>query len=807
VPSLIFKVPLPDSLHSITPHTLVRDNSENIYLSDEFNHSVFSLDQTGSLRWQAGGKGQDECRFSYPRGIALGRVFAMGEIRNCLAVCDAWNNRVQFFDLSGGYLCSWQAAGGRKFMEVCDIRFAANPLEDDSGCWYILDYGNHRLCVMGCDGQVLYELGKAFPPNLESLWYKMQLEPFNPPARDKIVHHFSEYEPLYYPAKILGQSETTLYLFEPLANQLKQPLLGFLFPLHLRPPKNSEWISATEDVFLAWDRTSRCFSWLDGSGTILNEGSIDKIPVSSDAGIGEAWMCSDGGLELWRFELPAHHAARAEDRELFTALLGSAKEEMVSGNPASLFRILLAGVSRCFAMCDQFLDAVRKGCRDITELESILAKARSSWCETVKTGIPSSEQMRDFRLLSLKLPILVRYCDSSETLRVLCAEFDGSIKRIMDSITESMHHHDEALLLRHQIQRCIQETDMTAISGLAELVKFQIVTIKQMLFCCGMQPRRMQLQKHPSPSSAGSALEDSHARWIAPLPSQFFSPVSRCLHELARFSVLPFDAAEPPNPQCVVRTLNGDYFVTLFSRGTLAHLDAEGNYIEELFGTKSGIGMLLRPAGLAADRDGRLWIVEQSRKSVRIFDPCRSESGDNSIYPDTSGMLVSPVGIAARPDGSMLVVDLGSQRLISLCDSEPAKIFCDRVGTGPGEFRCPTSICASVPDADSGYWIVDQRNHRLQKLDRAARFVQQAGKCGPGPGSFLTPWFVAQFADGILAVSQCEIEPCLKLISPDGVELDCMFLEYLPAGIYIHDEKLIVAEWDGRSIRIYERTH
>jgi hypothetical protein len=163
------------------------------------------------------------------------------------------------------------------------------------------------------------------------------------------------------------------------------------------------------------------------------------------------------------------------------------------------------------------------------------------------------------------------------------------------------------------------------------------------------------------------------------------------------------------------------------------------------------------------------------------------------------------VGIGQGPNNSMLALDHGSNRIITLRENESAEIFINRTGTGPGEFRFPVSSCACTPDPASGFWIVDRCNHRLQKLDWSGQFIQEIGRCGTGKNSFLMPSYAAQFADGILAVSQSEIDQCLKLFSPAGVELDCLFLDYAPSGILINGERLLVAEWNGRCVRVYER--
>ena len=61
------------------------------------------------------------------------------------------------------------------------------------------------------------------------------------------------------------------------------------------------------------------------------------------------------------------------------------------------------------------------------------------------------------------------------------------------------------------------------------------------------------------------------------------------------------------------------------------------------------------------------------------------------------------------------------------------------------------------------------------------------------------------FPDGVLVIAQ-EWFPELKLFSGGGAEMDQLPLDYSPGGMLVHQDRLLVSQSDGDSIRIYERT-
>jgi hypothetical protein len=274
---------LPDRIaeQSSRLRSVVQGDGGNVYYSDEFSHTVGSLDKSGRLRWIQGGKGTEPGKFYYPMGIALGLCSCKGKLQECLCACDSWNNRVQVFRLDGQFLGCWTAAGDTAFREICDICFIKKPFPQEDGYWLVLDRGNHRLCALDLGGELKFQVGQAFDPKIENQWMKEGLEPLDDPVPLQTAHAYLAFDPLFYPTRILGRSEHSIYLYEPFSGRLKQPFLGNLFPLEIQRPVDSEWLAANDWFFVAWDQKRRRLSWLDHRGEILYEAEVEIIELSN----------------------------------------------------------------------------------------------------------------------------------------------------------------------------------------------------------------------------------------------------------------------------------------------------------------------------------------------------------------------------------------------------------------------------------------------------------------------------------------------------------------------------------------------
>ena len=173
----------------------------------------------------------------------------------------------------------------------------------------------------------------------------------------------------------------------------------------------------------------------------------------------------------------------------------------------------------------------------------------------------------------------------------------------------------------------------------------------------------------------------------------------------------------------------------------------------------TGAGYLRRPAALAVDRDGNIYVADSLNHRVQKFGP----------------------------DGRYLAT-LG----------------------GPQQFREPWGVAV---DRDGTIYVADTWNHRIQKFDRSFRLlatwgspVQQAGLPNPGPLELYGPRAIAIDGDGNLWVTDTGNNRVLKF-SPDGRPLGSFggpgsgpgqFQEPVGIAIAPNGDILVTDTWNGR---------
>ena len=86
-----------------------------------------------------------------------------------------------------------------------------------------------------------------------------------------------------------------------------------------------------------------------------------------------------------------------------------------------------------------------------------------------------------------------------------------------------------------------------------------------------------------------------------------------------------------------------------------------------------------------------------------------------------------------------------------------------------------------------------------------AEFRGEIGGCGLEKGKLVLPLSVAEFDDGALAVSMWHVNRSLVLLSSAGEELGHAVIDYSPGDMLVDEGRLLVPDFEGNAIRVYER--
>jgi hypothetical protein len=790
-------------------HSLVHDDSGNLYYSDELNHVVASLDPEGRLRWQAGAGDGAAIRFRYPRGLALGSVSIRGHSGACLAVADAWNNRVVLLGLGGRVLGEWTRAGESALAEVSDVRYVGAPAAasgERGGYWLVLDRGHHRLCALDATGALLFEIGRPFSPYLTVAWRVPHRAWVEENGRG-VVDAFEPLDALFYPTRIVGDTPGAIYLWEPLSRRLKQVLAGSLLPT--RPdPACDEWLAADADGVIGWcAAASRLQRHGAGAGAETSV-TLDGVPVSVDPVRGEVWIQKEDRLE--RRPAPSlgdpEGAARPAS---FAVLVRSAEEDLESfdaGRAAAAIerylelRALLLGLADELAPGEDRLrdGAALQGLRD--RLDALARDLR-----TAETEVEGAVHLLHLAALKWRLSAEAGASAGGAAASGALADrlrerWRGVADPFAATFVDLMRRHD--VLMAGASAGPAPDAGADILGPTLGLLEGELWQAAERACCWSGYVNRpgTVVDLLPPPGSERSR-DPAHVgrgvRYPRPRPRP-----DGALREVARW-VLPEVDPRFVSPSLLAPGPDGSVLVGLWKSRIVLQLDDQGRLVRAL--EPPATAELQMPCGIALDARSRLWITDGALDRVIVCDleggrcemPGRGELERSGLH--------RPLGICPGPEGSMLVADSANHRIVRISLDGESTVWAGGAGPEPGRFRIPRSVTNAAGDEPAGFWVTDHRNHRIQRLDALGRPAGQLGGCGLERGRLVLPLSAAAFADGVVAVSMGHLDHSLRLLSSDGIELGDFPIDYSPGDLLCRGDRLLVPDFEGNAIRLYCR--
>jgi DNA-binding beta-propeller fold protein YncE len=206
-------------------------------------------------------------------------------------------------------------------------------------------------------------------------------------------------------------------------------------------------------------------------------------------------------------------------------------------------------------------------------------------------------------------------------------------------------------------------------------------------------------------------------------------------------------------------------------RVTICTIDEE--YIGQ-FGTfGTGDGQLVWPTSLALDRQDNVYISDEYRHDVQVFDRDGHFLRRWGTFGSDDGQLNRPSGLAVDNDGYVLVVDSLNNRVQKFSPDGRLLAKWGEPGDGPGQFNLPWGVAV---DRCGQIYVADWRNDRVQKFTSDGEYLASLGSSGSGEGQLSRPAGVAVDSSGTVYVSDYGNDR-VQVFSADGSPLETLLGE------------------------------
>ena len=160
--------------------------------------------------------------------------------------------------------------------------------------------------------------------------------------------------------------------------------------------------------------------------------------------------------------------------------------------------------------------------------------------------------------------------------------------------------------------------------------------------------------------------------------------------------------------------------------------DLDGRFIKE-WDAPDNFG---RPAGLAVDKSGQLYVADAQKNRLNIF----SKDGE-LLRTITSGALPelafnTPSNVAVNAQGQIFVVDSMNFRIESFSAAGESLGTFGSAGDGPGYFARPRGMAI---DGDGHIYVADAAFDNIQVFDSQGSLLIYFGQPGKTAGEFSLP--------------------------------------------------------------------
>ena len=173
---------------------------------------------------------------------------------------------------------------------------------------------------------------------------------------------------------------------------------------------------------------------------------------------------------------------------------------------------------------------------------------------------------------------------------------------------------------------------------------------------------------------------------------------------------------------------------------------------------------LLWPTSIALDRERNVYIADEWRQCISIFDEDGNFLDKWGTVGSGDGELNWPSGMAFDREDNLYIVDSFNNRVQKFTKDGAFLTKFGNEGSGKGQFNMPWGITI---DNQGEIYVADWKNHRIQKFSPEGTFIASFGTFGTGVGELNHPTDVAVDAEG--DVYACDWENHrIQIFASDG---------------------------------------
>ena len=181
------------------------------------------------------------------------------------------------------------------------------------------------------------------------------------------------------------------------------------------------------------------------------------------------------------------------------------------------------------------------------------------------------------------------------------------------------------------------------------------------------------------------------------------------------------------------------------SKLTLGSHTGEEEFLGEFSRYGSGDGQLIWPAGITADKEGKIYLTDEWMNRVSVFDKEGSFLHQWDTIQDGDSEPNGASGIAIDGDDTLYITDGRSHKVRKFTTDGRFLGGWGQLGNGENELNSPWGITV---DGQGCVYVADHKNHRVQKFTSDGSFVAQFGGPGTKKGQLTYPTDVAVDPDG-----------------------------------------------------------